>query len=65
MDLVENYASLDEAFQKFQGSRAHFYRKVKTCPKIYIGRTLIHKQALLDLLIGTLQKIFATTKNIL
>ena len=53
MDLAENYVSLNEAFKKFQGSRAQFYRKVKACPKIIIGRTLIHKQALLNLLIGS------------
>ncbi|MDP3920941.1 MAG: tyrosine-type recombinase/integrase [Candidatus Omnitrophota bacterium] len=52
MNIVENYLPSDEAFRKFPGSRAQFYRKLKACPKLVIGHTLIHKQALLDLLIG-------------
>ncbi len=56
MNLAENYVSWQEAFQKFQGSKASFYRKIKTCPKITIGHALIRKQSLLDILINDAKK---------
>ncbi|MBI3313034.1 MAG: tyrosine-type recombinase/integrase [Candidatus Omnitrophica bacterium] len=37
-DLVDKYLSTEEAYKKFRGSRAEFYRRLKKCQKVAIGR---------------------------
>lgn len=36
--IIEDYIGIDEAQRKFGGSRAHFFRLLKKCKKIKIGR---------------------------
>ncbi len=37
-DLVDKYLSTEDAYKKFRGSRAEFYRRFKKCQRVVIGR---------------------------
>ena len=51
-ELLENYINSEEGLGKFHGSRSEFYRRLKRCQKIVIGRrTLILKDDFLRFMI--------------
>lgn len=63
-DIIKNYFSHDEALRKFRGGKTKFYKKVKLCRRLKIGRfVFISKDDFLKFLIDENENIKVPTQK--